>query len=127
MKAAGRPIDRHIGKRLRAIRHSRQMSLETFADHVGLEVRLLRSYEAGERIKAEALCTLARALNVPIAGFFSAPTHRAQMLDELSAFASHETALLLQAWEQLDMEERHKALLAVQLVAGPEDLEPALE
>jgi transcriptional regulator with XRE-family HTH domain len=120
--ALNRPIDRHVGERLRAIRQSQGMSLETLADSTRIGVARLAAHEAGERIKPEVLYAIARRLNVLIAEFFvgTKPQERPQEqpVDELADFPPTETAALLRAWRRLDAEGRHRAVLAVQAVAG---------
>jgi transcriptional regulator with XRE-family HTH domain len=120
--APGRPIDRHVGERLRVIRQSHGMSLETLADSMGIDVARLAAHEAGERIKPEVLYAIARTLNVLIAEFFvvTKPQEQppTQLVDELADFPPSETAALLRVWRRLDAEGRHRAVLAVQAVAG---------
>jgi transcriptional regulator with XRE-family HTH domain len=114
-----RPIDRHVGERLRAIRASRQLSLQALADLTGIDAAQLRAFEAGERIKPEVLYGIAGTLNVLIAEFFvGTKPPEVQPLGELAAFASPETTELLRAWRRLDAEARHRAILAVQALAG---------
>jgi transcriptional regulator with XRE-family HTH domain len=113
-----RPIDRHVGERLRAIRQSRGLSLAALADGTGIDAERLRAFEAGERIRPEVLYGLARTLNVLVAEFFIAAQPPEQPLDELAAFASPETAELLQVWRRLGPEARHRAITIVQAVAG---------
>jgi transcriptional regulator with XRE-family HTH domain len=114
-----RPIDRHVGERLRTIRERRELSLQALAESTGIDAAQLRAFEAGERIRPEVLYGLAGTLNVLIAEFFSAVTKPQDLpLPDLAAFASPETAELLQAWRQLDPAARRKALLTVKAVAG---------
>jgi transcriptional regulator with XRE-family HTH domain len=114
-----RPIDRHVGERLRAIRERRGLSLQALADGTGIEVARLRAFETGERMRPEVLYGIARTLNVLIAEFFAVTTPPEQQpLDELAAFASPETAELLRAWQRLDPEARHRVITIVQAVAG---------
>jgi transcriptional regulator with XRE-family HTH domain len=113
-----RPIDKHIGGRLHAIRQSRGMSLEALASSVGVGVVQLAAYEAGERIKPELLYAIARSLHVLIAEFFAVTEVPERPKDELADFPLFETARLLGAWRQLDEVAQRKALHVVQLVAG---------
>jgi transcriptional regulator with XRE-family HTH domain len=113
-----RPIDEHVGERLRAIRERKGLSIEDLAAGVGITATQLEAHEAGERIKPEALYAIARTLNVLIAEFFVGTKPEEQPLDALSAFASPEKTALLRVWRQLDREARHRAILAVQAVAG---------
>jgi len=114
-----RPIDRHVGERLRTIRTSRQLSLQALADLTGIDAAQLRAFEAGERIRPEVLYGIARTLNVLIAEFFvGTEAPKEQPVDELAAFASPETTELLQAWRRLNAEARHRAVRVVQMIAG---------
>jgi transcriptional regulator with XRE-family HTH domain len=113
-----RPIDKHVGERLSAIRERKGLSLEDLATQVGITANQLAAHEAGERLKPEVLYGLARTLNVLIAEFSVGTKPEEQPLDALSAFASPETTALLQAWRQLDPAARRKALQVVQMVAG---------
>jgi transcriptional regulator with XRE-family HTH domain len=114
-----RPIDRHVGERLRTLRERRGLSMQALADLTGIDAERLRAFEAGERIRPEVLYGLAGTLNVLIAAFFvGTEPPQVQPLDELAAFASPETAELLRAWRQLDENGRRKALLTVKAVAG---------
>jgi transcriptional regulator with XRE-family HTH domain len=118
---AKRPIDRHVGERLRAIRESRHLSLQAMADSMGIDVVRLRAFEAGERLKPEVLYGIAQALGVLIAEFFvatKAPEPQDPPVDELAAFESPETTALLQVWRRLEPVDRHRAILAVRAVAG---------
>jgi hypothetical protein len=86
---------------------------------VGIDAAQLRAHETGERMPPHVLYTLAQALNVLVAEFFSAVTKPLDPpVPELAVFALPETAELLQAWRRLDPQARHRAILAVQAVAG---------
>jgi transcriptional regulator with XRE-family HTH domain len=50
-----RPIDRHVGERLRAIRERKALSLEELATLVGITAAQLAAHEAGARIRPEVL------------------------------------------------------------------------
>jgi transcriptional regulator with XRE-family HTH domain len=114
-----RPIDRHVGERLRAVRQSRGLSLTDLADRTGIDAERLRAFEAGERIRPEVLYAIARTLGVLVAAFFvGTEPPQVQPLDEMAAFASPETTELLQVWRRLDENGRRKALLTVKAVAG---------
>jgi transcriptional regulator with XRE-family HTH domain len=114
-----RPIDRHVGVRLRTLRERRGLSLQVLADSTGIDAERLRAFEAGERIRPEVLYGLAGTLNVLIAAFFvGTKPPEVQPPDELAAFASPETTQLLQVWRRLDSAARHRAIMAVQALAG---------
>jgi transcriptional regulator with XRE-family HTH domain len=113
-----RPIDRHLGERLRTFRARRGMSLEDLAGRVGVTAAQLAAHEAGERMRPQVLYSAARALSVPLAAFFDAAVEPlAWPRGELAKFPPIETAALLAAWRRLDEAARRKALLVVQTVA----------
>ena len=65
------PIDRHVGRRLRARRTLLGMSQTSLAQALGLTFQQVQKYERGaNRISASALFRLSRALDVPVAFFF---------------------------------------------------------
>ncbi len=65
------PIDRHVGRRVRARRTLLGMSQTSLAQALGLTFQQVQKYERGaNRISASALFRLSLALNVPVAFFF---------------------------------------------------------
>jgi transcriptional regulator with XRE-family HTH domain len=117
-----RPIDKHVGERLRAIRERKGLSLEELGTQVGITADQLAAHEAGERIRPELLYAIARTLNVLIASFFTVeatePPRPRDELDELAEFPLFETARLLEVWRQLDEAAQRKALQVVRMIAG---------
>ena len=113
-----RPIDRHVGEQLRAIRERQGLSVEALATRVGISAAQLAAHEAGERIKPEVLYAIARPLNVLIAAFFVGTQTPERLKDELADFPLMETAELLRTFGRLDEAARRKALRIVQMVAG---------
>jgi transcriptional regulator with XRE-family HTH domain len=117
-----RPIDRHVGERLRTIRERRGMSIDELATQVGITADQLAAHEAGEHLKPEVLYAIARSLRVLIAEFFiviKPQAHpRERPMDELADFPPFETARLLGVWRQLDEAAQRKALRVIQMVAG---------
>ena len=113
-----RPIDRHVGERLRAIRERQGLSVEALATRVGIPAAQLAAHETGERIRPEALYAIARTLNVLIAEFFASTKTPERPKDELADFPPLETAALLRTLGRLDEAARRKALRIMQTVAG---------
>ena len=66
-----RPVDIHVGSRLRLRRTLLGMSQETLGDVVGLTFQQIQKYEKGaNRMGASRLFEISQALNVPISYFF---------------------------------------------------------
>jgi transcriptional regulator with XRE-family HTH domain len=61
-----------VGSRIRKLRETRGHSLRVLAEHSGLSMNAISRIERGENSPTvSSLCMLAKALNVPIAAFFS--------------------------------------------------------
>lgn len=66
-----RPIDQHIGKRIRMLRFERQMSQSELATAMDMSFQQIQKYEKGaNRVSAATLYKLAELFDVPIASFF---------------------------------------------------------
>jgi len=64
-------IDIHIGQRLRGLRVARGLSQTDVAAKVDLSFQQIQKYESGKsRVTAAKLCSLARALDIPVNFFF---------------------------------------------------------
>ncbi len=67
-----RPIDIHIGSRLKLKRQFKEISLATLEAEAGLEVGSMLNFENGSvTIKAVQLLALSEILNVPISFFYN--------------------------------------------------------
>jgi transcriptional regulator with XRE-family HTH domain len=65
-------IDRHVGKRLRQLRLLRGLDMLDLANKVGVSApRLLQFEEGRERVSAEVMRQLCRALDAPPSEFFT--------------------------------------------------------
>lgn len=65
MQETPRLVLRTIGRRLIRVRNARGLTQEEFAEHLGIDVRLLRRIEAGTvDMHVSSLCKLARRLGV---------------------------------------------------------------
>ncbi len=66
-----KPIDIHVGARVRLRRNLLGLTLETLAKEVGVTYQQLQKYERGvNRIGASRLFNLGRSLDVPVSYFF---------------------------------------------------------
>lgn len=75
-----RPVDIHVGSRVRLRRTLQGMSQEKLGDAVGLTFQQIQKYERGaNRIGASRLFELSRILDVPVSFFFD------DMSDEVQA------------------------------------------
>ncbi|HEV2549421.1 MAG TPA: helix-turn-helix transcriptional regulator [Stellaceae bacterium] len=70
------PIDRHVGRRLRARRILLGLSQTSLGKTVGLTFQQIQKYERGtNRVSASALFKLSHTLDVPVAFFFEEMPH----------------------------------------------------
>ena len=73
MSAPRRPVDMHVGSRIRLRRRLLGLSQTKLGDTVGLTFQQIQKYENGaNRVGASRLYRLATALNVPVSFFFDA-------------------------------------------------------
>lgn len=64
-------IDFHVGKRIKKIRDSENISQKRLADMVGVTFQQLQKYENGlNRVVASRLYDFSRVLHVPVSAFF---------------------------------------------------------
>lgn len=64
-------VDRHVGRRIRELRHRVQMSQEQLASSLGLTFQQVQKYEKGaNRVSASKLFEVAKALGVEVSWFF---------------------------------------------------------
>ena len=69
-----RPIDNHVGHRLRARRKELGLSQNRLAEAIGVTFQQIQKYERGaNRVVASRLYDLAAALDVPVSYFFADP------------------------------------------------------
>ncbi len=72
MRASPRPVDVHVGRRLRERRTLLGMSQERLAELLGVTYQQVQKYERGaNRIGSSRLHDIARFLDVPVAWFFA--------------------------------------------------------
>ena len=66
-----RKIDRHIGRRIRELRLSHEMTQKEFGDFLGVSFQQIQKYESGaNRCPASRLYALTRLLDIPFYFFF---------------------------------------------------------
>jgi transcriptional regulator with XRE-family HTH domain len=71
MREAPRPVDLHVGRRLRLRRSLVGMSQERLAELLGITYQQVQKYERGaNRIGSSRLHDIARFLDIPVAWFF---------------------------------------------------------
>ena len=64
-------IDKHIGRRLRALREEREISLDALGTIIGVSYQQIQKYERGDnRMAAATLFAVALACATPVAWFF---------------------------------------------------------
>lgn len=87
METSPKPVDVHVGARIRLRRTLLGLSQENLADAVGLTFQQIQKYERGiNRVGASRLYEFAKILNVPIGFFFD------DMSDEVSNSPVHGVA-----------------------------------
>lgn len=65
------PIDQHVGKKIRALRHIRNLTQQQLADKIDVKFQQVQKYETGaNRVSASRLSNIAAALDAPITAFF---------------------------------------------------------
>ena len=70
ISSAQNPIDLHIGQRTQLARALAGLKLEELADALQITPQQMKGYEAGERIGAADLFTIAKILNQSISYFY---------------------------------------------------------
>jgi transcriptional regulator with XRE-family HTH domain len=71
MKGSAGPIDRHLGKRIRARRNALHLTRSALAEKLGVSGEQIRQYELGHnRLSAAGLYEMSLRLNVSIAFFY---------------------------------------------------------
>ncbi len=112
-----RPVDAHVGGRVRARRTLIGMSQEELGEHVGLTFQQIQKYEKGmDRITASRLWQFSLILGQPISWFFEGIGVRKRKVDDL--LAKRETLQLVRYLSACDPDvQKHLAAL-VNAVAG---------
>jgi transcriptional regulator with XRE-family HTH domain len=71
LQRSSKPVDRHVGNRVRILRAARGMTQAELAERIGLSAQQLQKYEIGvNRISASRLYDMARVLDADPNDFF---------------------------------------------------------
>ncbi len=125
-KQNAKALDKHIGKRLRALRQQRKMSLEQLAEILDVTQQQMSRYELGQhRLSAAQLYQLARAFDNNVSWFFQGYRENSEELKRLEVIL-HENKgaystdtkrekeqALLAAWQALPSDLQRERLLAL--------------
>ena len=112
-----RPVDAHVGGRVRDRRTLIGMNQEELGKHLGLTFQQIQKYENGmNRITASKLWVISRVLGRPISWFFEGIGKQKRKGDDL--LAKRETLQLVRYFSACDPDvQKHLAAL-VNAVAG---------
>ncbi len=70
-KSVKHPVDVHVGKKIRQLRHFRGLTQQELAAIVGVKFQQIQKYETGvNRVSASRLWDIARAFKVKISIFY---------------------------------------------------------
>lgn len=120
MRAADRrdPVDVAVGAKIRLRRKQLGVSQKSLAEALGVTFQQVQKYERGaNRVSASSLARVAKALEMPVAAFFSDEPDAAPNL--FSAIGDPGAADMLEAYSGISSSESRQALLAVaRLMAG---------
>ncbi len=112
-----RPVDVHVGGRVKARRTLIGMSQEELGNHVGLTFQQIQKYEKGmNRIAASRLWHFSRILGQPISWFFEGIGERKRKVDDL--VAKRETLKLVRYLSACDPDVRTHLAAMINAVAG---------
>ncbi len=130
-----RPIDRHVGQRLRIRRTLLGVSQAALGEIIGVRFQQVQKYELGiNRVSAGSLYYLARILDVPVGFFFEdmppeltgySAMAKMEHSDELhpadGVLTKRETLELARAYYRIgDEKTRRLVLHLIRAIAGPE-------
>ncbi|MCH7958065.1 MAG: helix-turn-helix transcriptional regulator [Proteobacteria bacterium] len=112
-----RPVDVHVGGRVKARRTSIGMSQKEFGKHVGLTAQQISKYEKGmTRIAASRLWVISRVLGQPISWFFEGIGKQKRKGDDL--LAKRETLQLVRYLSACDPDVQKHLAAMINAVAG---------
>ncbi len=116
-KFGPRPVDVHVGGRVRARRTLIGMSQEELGKHAGLTLQQIQKYEKGrDRIAASRLWQFSLILGQPISWFFEGIGERKRKGDDL--LAKRETLKLVRSLSACDPDVRKHLAAMINAVAG---------
>ncbi len=128
-KKPPKPVDVHVGDRVRMRRKMLNMSQEKLADAIGLTFQQVQKYESGvNRMGSSRLMQIANVLQVPVTFFFEgAPGHVKVKGDApspayMSKFVATEDGhALIKAFMQIKNAKLRRSIVdVVNAIAGPE-------
>ncbi len=112
-----RPVDVHVGGRVKARRTLIGMSQEDLGKHVGLTFQQIQKYENGmNRIAASRLWQISLILGQPISWFFEGIGERKRKGDDL--LAKRETLQLVRYFSACDPDVQKHLAAMIKAVAG---------
>ncbi len=112
-----RPVDAHVGGRVRARRTLIGMSQEELGNHVGLTQQQILKYENGmTRIAASRLWVISLVLGRPISWFFEGIGERKRKTDDL--MAKRETLKFIRYISACDPDVQKHLAAMINAVAG---------
>ncbi len=112
-----RPVDVHVGGRVKARRTLIGMSQEELGNHVGLTFQQIQKYEKGmNRIGASRLWRFSLILGQPISWFFEGIGERKQKVEDL--LAKRETLKLVRYLSACDPDVQKQLAAMINTVAG---------
>ncbi len=112
-----RPVDVHVGGRVKAGRTLIGMSQEDLGKHVGLTFRQIQKYEKGmDRIAVSRLWQFSLILGRPISWFFEGIGERKRKVEEL--VAKRETLQLVRYLSACDPDVQKHLAAMINVVAG---------
>lgn len=122
-------IDLHIGQRVRHRRWLLGMTQQDLAQGIGVRFQQIQKYESGaNRISASRLWDLARALDVPVAFFYTGLGDAARNPDsrnpDENALTQKETMDLVRAYYAMPERQRRSLFDLAQAAAKPDTRAP---
>ena len=112
-----RPVDAHVGGRVRACRTLIGMSQTEFGKHVGLTFQQIQKYENGmNRITASRLWQISLILGQPISWFFEGIGERKRKVGDL--LAKRETLKFVRYFSACDPDVQKHLAAMINAVAG---------
>lgn len=107
-------IDFRIGQRLRGLRVARGLSQTDVAAKVNLSFQQIQKYESGKsRVTAAKLCSLARALDIPVSFFFEEYQHYDEPGTATTNGLSEKAWLLAGQFDRIDNPKTQAKVLAL--------------
>jgi transcriptional regulator with XRE-family HTH domain len=125
-KKLPKPVDQHVGARVRMRRMMLGMSQEKLGDAIGISFQQIQKYEKGaNRIGASRLQHIANILQVPIPFFFEGAPGQTQADGSAPSpayvtefLASTDGLTLMRAFTHLNARTRRRILALVEELAG---------